>query len=153
MKKIEIINILTLIGACGRNVIQAIMTELNISYAMKKSIHDLRHTIINGKEYYIDLHGSPLSYDNHGLQFKYENIMEPPVYLGELLNIRVTQNDIDYLMYTWKPHLDVDYTGEDDDEYSACECPCEYPGCRGGCGVLWCGCIDVCRGRCGFARD
>lgn len=22
--------------------------------------------------------------------------------------------------------------------------------CQGGCGVLWCGCIDVCRRRCGY---
>ena len=31
-------------------------------------------------------------------------------------------------------------------------CPCNVIGCDGGCGTLWCGCIDVCRGRCG-ARE
>ena len=36
-----------------------------------------------------------------------------------------------------------------DDEY---KCPCYVEGCPGGCGTLWCGCIDVCRGRCGL-RD
>jgi hypothetical protein len=29
-------------------------------------------------------------------------------------------------------------------------CPCYYEGCPGTCGTLWCGCIDVCRGRCGL---
>lgn len=27
------------------------------------------------------------------------------------------------------------------------QCPCHYPNCDGGCGVLDCGCIDVCRCR------
>jgi hypothetical protein len=31
-------------------------------------------------------------------------------------------------------------------------CPCYVRGCPGDCGTLWCGCIDVCRGRCGL-RD
>lgn len=26
---------------------------------------------------------------------------------------------------------------------------CKMDYCQGGCGVLWCGCIDVCRKRCG----
>lgn len=32
------------------------------------------------------------------------------------------------------------------------KCPCYVEGCPGDCGTLWCGCIDVCRGRCGL-RD
>lgn len=36
---------------------------------------------------------------------------------------------------------------EQEDDY---ECYCQVKGCPGGCGVLWCGCIDVCRGRCGL---
>lgn len=27
---------------------------------------------------------------------------------------------------------------------------CYHEDCAGECGVLWCGCIDVCRGRCGL---
>lgn len=30
------------------------------------------------------------------------------------------------------------------------KCPCYCEGCPGDCGTLWCGCIDVCRGRCGL---
>ncbi len=29
-------------------------------------------------------------------------------------------------------------------------CNCRHLSCPGDCGTLWCGCIDVCRGRCGF---
>lgn len=31
-------------------------------------------------------------------------------------------------------------------------CYCGHDDCEWDCGVLWCGCIDVCRGRCGL-RD
>ncbi len=31
-------------------------------------------------------------------------------------------------------------------------CPCHIEECPGDCGTLWCGCIDVCRGRCGFSN-
>jgi hypothetical protein len=30
------------------------------------------------------------------------------------------------------------------------KCPCYVEECPGDCGTLWCGCIDVCRGRCGL---
>ena len=36
---------------------------------------------------------------------------------------------------------------EQEDEY---KCPCYLKECPGDCGTLWCGCIDVCRGRCGL---
>ena len=29
---------------------------------------------------------------------------------------------------------------------------CGDPSCKEDCGELWCGCIDVCRGRCGTRR-
>lgn len=49
------------------------------------------------------------------------------------------------------------YNGYDEyDQYHAPEeeetCVCNYAKCQGDCGTLRCGCIDVCRGRCG-AQD
>lgn len=47
------------------------------------------------------------------------------------------------------------YYGRDDEsEYNPYEeederCHCGYEGCAGDCGVLSCGCCDVCKGRCG----
>ncbi len=38
-----------------------------------------------------------------------------------------------------------------DDIYS--RCPCSDTRCPGDCGTLWCGCIDVCRNRCGLRDD
>ena len=32
-------------------------------------------------------------------------------------------------------------------------CDCDDWLCPGDCGTLWCGCIDVCRGRCGFTGN
>ncbi len=82
------------------------------------------------------MHGDPLIYDRETLQFKYANdTMPPPAYLHSILKITITQDDIDYLIYTWKPANDEDNYDDDDD------------GCTG---ELSCGCIDVCRGRCGM---
>ena len=51
---------------------------------------------------------------------------------------------------------DRDYYGreDDEDEYNPyedeeCRCHCGDEMCGGDCGTLHCGCIDVCRGRCG----
>lgn len=35
-------------------------------------------------------------------------------------------------------------------QYNTWQCYCEINDCSGDCGVLWCGCIDACRGACGF---
>lgn len=32
-------------------------------------------------------------------------------------------------------------------------CYCEDRSCDHTCGTLWCGCIDTCRGRCGFTDN
>ncbi len=39
------------------------------------------------------------------------------------------------------------YVSEDEDETP---CACNYSKCQGDCGTLHCGCIDICRGRCGI---
>jgi hypothetical protein len=41
-------------------------------------------------------------------------------------------------------HVEFHYAGEDD-----WICYCREVDCPGSCGVLACGCIDICRGRCG----
>ncbi len=38
-------------------------------------------------------------------------------------------------------------------EEDSTPCACNYSRCQGDCGTLRCGCIDVCRGRCGFGND
>jgi hypothetical protein len=63
-----------------------------------------------------------------------------------------TANDYEYDRVQVEKYEDCDYTEKQvkyEEEY---KCPCYVEGCSGDCGTLWCGCIDVCRGRCGF-RD
>lgn len=38
-------------------------------------------------------------------------------------------------------------------DYNSKLCYCYNNDCEWDCGTLWCGCIDICRGRCGFNRD
>jgi hypothetical protein len=38
-------------------------------------------------------------------------------------------------------------------EEDSTPCACNYSRCQGDCGTLRCGCIDVCRGRCGFGGN
>jgi len=47
----------------------------------------------------------------------------------------------DYYLYNDSPY--------DEDEFEEIGCYCGNSECYGDCGVLRCGCIDVCRGRCG----
>lgn len=37
-------------------------------------------------------------------------------------------------------------------KYGVCE-GCNSPECAHDCGMLWCGCIDTCRGRCGLREE
>jgi hypothetical protein len=67
------------------------------------------------------------------------------------------------MKYTIDPHTDYDNKEDTDPKEETKEanednsdidntykCPCYVDGCGGDCGTLWCGCIDVCRGRCGL---
>ncbi len=45
------------------------------------------------------------------------------------------------------------YTGCDCNQEISYRCACSDWMCPGDCGTLWCGCIDVCRGRCGMRDD
>jgi hypothetical protein len=50
-------------------------------------------------------------------------------------------------------NIKEDHKKEDDNNEetdNTYQCPCYVKGCDGDCGTLWCGCIDVCRGRCGL---
>jgi hypothetical protein len=73
------------------------------------------------------------------------------IQLGLFKNYFLSDNDTILSYYTeqlWDS--DIESTKESDNEY---KCPCYCDGCPGDCGTLWCGCIDVCRGRCGLGDD
>ena len=51
----------------------------------------------------------------------------------------------------WKEQFIKEVTEKKAEAYeNEYKCPCYCEGCPGDCGTLWCGCIDVCRGRCGL---
>ena len=60
-------------------------------------------------------------------------------------------NDYEYDRVHAESHDDTEYKcplgNVGNDSY---KCPCYVDECPGDCGTLWCGCIDVCRGRCGI---
>lgn len=62
-----------------------------------------------------------------------------------------TANDFEYNRVAAEMHDECNYDSYQPVE-AQYECPCYVEGCPGDCGTLWCGCIDVCRGRCGY-RD
>ena len=64
----------------------------------------------------------------------------------------VTNND--NLVIKTKNSIKEDIINENEEEEKEEElCYCKLKGCHWDCGTLWCGCIDVCRGRCGFSGD